>query len=112
MDELIKKIKSLSIYSNTSYYTYHLGVDLWRHFTGVKWNGIPFYLKTICEETKRLIRESRLRQQRILHHIANSDDNPSYFFVSQSILIYGITKKLNDLERYAILSSDGVYQVT
>lgn len=106
MDKLVEKIKSLSIYRNTSYYTYHLGLALWRHFSGTKWNGIPYYIKTICQETKRLIKESYLSQEDILYFIANSKDNPSYFFVAQSILIYGVSKKLNDFERYAIVSGE------
>ncbi|HEY8804094.1 MAG TPA: hypothetical protein VIM42_03125 [Clostridium sp.] len=104
MDELIEKIKSLSIYCNTSYYTHHLELALWRHFSGSKWNGIPYYLKAICEETKCLIKESPLIQEDILKYIANSQDNSSYFYVSQCILLYGISVKLNDLERYSIAS--------
>ena len=104
MDKLIDKIRSLKIYSNTVYYTYHLGLPLWRHFSGLKWNGIPYYLKKICEEVKRLIKESHLTQDEILLYMANSKDNPSYFFVSQAILVYGTSKKINDLKRYAIAS--------
>jgi len=106
MDELIEKIKSLSMYNTTSYYTFHLELALWRHFSGVKWKGIPYYIKTICQETKRLIKESHLSQEEILYFIANSEENPSYFFVVQSILIYGVSKTLNYFERYAIASGE------
>lgn len=37
-----------------------------------------------------------------MKYIANSQDNSSYFYVSQCILLYGISVKLNDLERYPI----------
>lgn len=66
----------------------------------------PYYLKTICQETKCLFRECNLSQEDIVQYIANSHDNPSYFFVAQSILIYGVSKKLDDLERYAIDSKE------
>lgn len=104
MDELIEKIKSLKSYYNTSYYTCHLGLALWRHFSGSRWKGIPYYLKVVCEETKSLIKESCLTQEEILQYMANSQDNPSYFYVSQCILIYGVSVKLNEIERYAIAS--------
>lgn len=97
MEKLIEKIKTLSIYKNTSYYTFHLGMPLWRHFSGTKWNGIPYCLKAFCIEVKHLISESRLSQEEIVHYISHQNSNPSYFFVAQCI--YCGKRSLFDRER-------------
>lgn len=79
-------------------------MPLWRHFSGAKWNGIPYYIKTICQETKRLIKESQLSQEEIWCFIAKGDQ--SYFYVIQNILLYGISIKLDYIERYTIATGE------
>ncbi|MCU6711482.1 hypothetical protein M6D81_22555 [Paenibacillus sp. J5C_2022] len=102
MEELIINIKALKDFRTVSYYTAHLRLPLWRIFSGTKWNGIPFFLKSICRHISCLIEESGLSQGEVIQYIANSEDNPSYFFVSQCILLYGTSQNLNELERYNI----------
>ncbi|WP_368488043.1 hypothetical protein [Clostridium sp. BJN0013] len=102
MEELIKKISLLDIYRDTSYYTIHLALPLWRHFSGTVWKGVPYYIKNIVKETQQLIDESKISQETILQSIANDERNPSYFFVAQAILVYAVPIKLNYVERYEI----------
>lgn len=102
MEDLIKKTSSLDLYRDTSYYTFHLALPLWRHFSGMEWKGTPYYLKAIVKETQRLIDESGISQETILQSIAHDKRNPSYFFVAQAILVYAIPIKLNYIERYEI----------
>lgn len=102
MEDLIVSIKALNNFRTVSYYTAHLRQPLWRIFSGNKWSGVPIFLKSICQQIRNLIEESKLSQGEIIQYIANSQDNPSYFFVSQSILLYGTSQKLSEIERYNI----------
>lgn len=104
MEDIIESIKSLSSYRDISYYTFHLRFALWRNLSGSKWKGIPCYLKSICNETKCLINESPLKQEDIIQYIANDNNNQSYFYISQCILLYGASIKLTDYQRYCIAS--------
>nr|WP_243449149.1 hypothetical protein [Clostridium butyricum] len=103
MNDLIEKIKALDDYGQACYYICHLKSPLWRYFSGMKWNGIPFYIERLCIKAKTLINQSNLSQEEILKFIANN--NPCYFFVAQSILVYGISGNLNECERYDIISN-------
>lgn len=89
MNDLIKKIKALDDYGQACYYICHLKLPLWRYFSGMKWNGIPFYIKKLCTKVNSLINQSNLSQEEILKFITNND--PRYFFVAQSMLVYGIS---------------------
>lgn len=104
MDELLMKILSLDIYRNISYYTSHLMLPLYRHFGGMKWNGTQNYLIPLVNKTKELIEKSGISQETILHHLANDISNPSYLFVAQAILVYAVPIKLDDLQRYKIVT--------
>lgn len=104
MKELIQKIKYLTSFEDTSFYTFHVGLPLWRLFSGSQWNGIPYYLKDIFRETVPLIKDSNLTQEKILLYLANSQKETSYFFVCHNILIYGVVEKLSEDEIYDIIS--------
>ncbi|MBZ9692208.1 hypothetical protein [Clostridium sp. M14] len=103
MEELIRRIKSLSIFNNVSYYVSHSNEPLWRNFSGAKWNGTPYYLKKLCTITESLIKELNITQEEIIKYIVQNNDN--YFYVTYVILEYGVSKKINDSDKYAILDN-------
>lgn len=105
MDELILEILSLDLYRSTSYYVYHLNFPLFKCFGGLKWNGTQNYLKPLVNETKQLIEKSEISQETILQYLASDILNPSYLFVAQAILIYAVPIKLDDIQRYNIVTN-------
>lgn len=93
VEQAIDKITKLDIFEDLSYYTYHLGVPLWRLFT--HWNGIPYYLQKICNQTEEILIESELTIEEILLYLANSKKDMSYFFVSNNLLLTNTGVKLD-----------------
>ncbi len=104
MDQLLLEILSLDAYRSISYYVCHLTFALYRHFGGMKWNGTQNYLKPLVNETKQLIERSGISQETILQYLASDISNPSYLFVAQAILAYAVPIKLDDMQRYNIVT--------
>ncbi|MDR7239151.1 hypothetical protein [Neobacillus drentensis] len=104
VETLISKIKEIDIYEDLSYYTFHLGLPLWRLFT--HWNGIPFYLRKICEETDRILMQSEATIEEILLYLANSTKDMSYFYVCNTLLLTNTGIKLNEIDSMNILTSE------
>lgn len=94
VEGLLDKIRQLDIFEDLSYYTIHLELPLWRLFT--HWNGIPYYLQKICDETDKILAESEVTIEEILLYLANSDKDMSYFFVCNNLLLTNTGIKINE----------------
>lgn len=103
IEGVIDKIINLGIFEDVSYYTFHLGLPLWRLFGG-QWNGIPYYLKSICDETDVILQQNGVSTEEILLYLANSDKSTSYFFVCRNLLFSNSQVKLSESEIVDILS--------
>lgn len=100
---VIQEIKKLDIFEDLSYYTFHLGIPLWK-LLGGQWEGIPYYLHEICEAVDYILDQRDITDEEVLLYLANNNKDSSYFFVCRNLICTNSGIELSESDICDILS--------
>lgn len=94
VEDLVLEIMCLEVFEDARYYAYNLAKPLWHIFKS-KWNSIPYFLRNICEKSKRLISNSEVTLGDILNYYAKDE---CYWWVASVIKRIKPQVSLNEIE--------------